>query len=79
MRYSLGEPAAEPGVPLVDLFEQVVQGQGHENETGHPDELACDTETEERLGGRDVVCRRRCVPVNDQLAGDIPHGEEAEY
>ena len=67
----------ERGVPPVDPFEQVVQSQGHEDKTGLADEFARDGEAKERLGGRDVVGRRRCVSVHDQLAGNIGHGEEA--
>ena len=55
------------------------RASGHEDKTGLADEFARDAEAKERLGGRDVVGRRRCVSVDDQLAGDIAHGEEADY
>jgi hypothetical protein len=66
----------ERGVAPVDSLEQFVQSQGHKEETRLADELGRDAEG---LGGRDVVGRRRRVSVNDQLAGNIHHGEEARY
>ena len=64
-------------MPPADPLEQIVQSQGHEDKTGLADKFARDAEAKERLGGRDVVGRRRCVSVHDQLAGNIGHGEEA--
>jgi hypothetical protein len=64
-------------VPPVDPLEQIVQSQGDEDETSLANEFARDAETKERLGGRDVAGRRCCVSVDDQLARDIAHGEEA--
>ena len=66
-------------MPSVDPLEQVVQSQGHEDKTGLADEFARDAEAKERLGGRDVVGRRRCVFVHDQLAGNIDESEGARY
>lgn len=67
----------ERGVPPVDPVEQVVQSQGHEDKTSLADELARDAEAKERLVGCDVAGGRRCVSVDDELAGNIHHGEEA--
>src|SRR6267143_430281 len=64
------------GVPPVDPLEQVVQSQGHEDKTSLADELASHAEAKERLGGRDVVGGRRSVSLDDDLAGNIHHGEE---
>ncbi len=59
------------GVPPVYPLEQVVQSEGHQDKTGLADQLGRDAEAKQRLGGRDVVGRRRGVSVHDQLAGDI--------
>ncbi len=66
-------------MPPVDPLEQVVQSQGHEDKTGVSDEFGRDAEAKERLVGRDVAGCRRSVSVDDELAGDIGHGEEARY
>src|SRR6266852_918068 len=69
----------ERGVPPVDALEQVVQSEGHEDKTGLANELGRDAEAKEHLVGRDVAGGGRCVCVDDQLAGDVHHGEEARY
>jgi hypothetical protein len=43
------------------------------------DKLGRDAQAKGRLGGRDVVGRRRCVSVDDQLLGAMAHGKEADY
>lgn len=64
---------------MVDRLEQIVQSQRHEDKTDLGDELARDAKTKQPLGGQDVVGRRRCVSVYDQLAGNIEEGEGARY
>jgi hypothetical protein len=65
------------GLPLVDPLEQFVQSQRNEDKTGLADEVARDAEAKQRLGGRDVAGRRRCVSLHDQFAGNIDEGKEA--
>ena len=68
----------ERSVAPVDSFEQVVQCEGHEDETGHADELSGDAEAEERFVGGDVSGGGRRVAVDEEFAGNIAHGEEAD-
>ena len=66
-------------MPPVDPLEQIVQSQGHPHKKNLGDEVAGDAEAKERLGGRDIGGRRRCVSVHNQLVGNIDEGEEARY
>jgi hypothetical protein len=38
--------------------------------------IARDAEVKERLGGRNVAGGRGCVPVHDQLPGDIANAKK---
>jgi hypothetical protein len=59
-------------VPLVDLLEQVVQGQGHENKTGHAEELARDAETKSVSEAEMLVAVAVAFPWTISLPGTYP-------
>src|SRR5713101_6356448 len=63
-------------VSPVDSLEQIVESQRYEDKTSLADKCAGDAKAKQRLVCRDVVGRRRCVSVDDQLVGNIAHGEE---
>ena len=70
---------AEEGADIiaVDLCEQLVQSEGHEDKGSLADELSRDAEAKEHLMCRDIVYCGRCVSVDNQLAGNVAHSEES--
>jgi hypothetical protein len=59
-------------VPPVDVLEQVVQSQGHEDKTRLADEFARDAKAKERLGSRDVAGVTPAFAWTISLPGTYP-------
>ena len=61
----------EPGLPPVDVLEQVIQAQDQEKEDDVRGETAHDSDAVGQLGSGDLVGSSRCIPGDDESVGNV--------